>query len=160
MTTTTTKIAETLRVRAARLRAGDEVPGGSAWGYVPNVLVSLADEIEAGLDGHGAPPEDRATALRYSIGPALLRRIEAVGFERGTMNPVAWLVAEVERLRAEADERTRLATRQVVDEREQIVDLIEQHAGSVDDPRLAEELIKLAWTVEARGRLVSPAVAT
>jgi hypothetical protein len=93
---------------------------------------------------------DRATSIRCSIGPALFQRIEAAGFEPGTMNPVSWLIAEVERLREEAHERTRLATRQIVEEREQIVDLIEQHAGSVDDPRIAEELIKLTWMVEAR----------
>ena len=93
---------------------------------------------------------DRATSIRCSIGPALFRRIEAAGFEPGTMNPVSWLIAEVERLREEAHERTRLTTRQIVEEREQIVDLIEQHAGSVDDPRIAEELIKLTWMVEAR----------
>lgn len=129
------QIAEALRKRAARLRAGDEAPGGSEWGYVPNVLVRLADEIEAGLDEQVATLEDlrsrlrdarwldgeeavsateqvaheavaaleRTSAIRCNLSPALFRRIEALGFEAGSANPVRWLVGRVESLVAERD---------------------------------------------------------
>jgi hypothetical protein len=45
-----------------------------------------------------ATPPERAGGMRISIGPAMWRRIEALGFVAGAANPVSWLVAEVERL--------------------------------------------------------------
>ena len=45
-------------------------------------------------------PTPPPTALRVTVGPATIRRIEALGFEPGSGDIVVWLCDEVERLRA------------------------------------------------------------
>lgn len=62
------QIAEALRKRAARLRARDDAPGGRARGSVPNVLVQLAEEIEAALDEQVEAVERLRSRLRDARG--------------------------------------------------------------------------------------------
>jgi hypothetical protein len=65
----------------------------AALAEVARLRAEIADPVAA---------DERPTALRWPVSPAVMRQIEEAGFEPGSMNPIAWMMGEIARLRARA----------------------------------------------------------